>query len=262
MSINVSYSRKSLVFAIAVIFVSISCSPSYQVAQQAAHNQQVREVSKDDAWQKIDDLVKPYRDELASEMGEVIGEIEQELWKGRPESPLGNFLSDAMLQYTEGQSGLDIAFACLNYGGVRISEIPAGPLKVHHIYEVMPFDNVLVVLPLEGALLQQLLDHIAVAGGWPISSGLRFRIDQDRAVDVRINGEPLDSKRNYLVAMPDFIANGGDRCDFLINIDPIEMKEVFLRDALISWARETQSRGEHISARMEQRIIQSDAHGK
>jgi len=234
--------------------MALSCQPTYQVARQDVRNYQVREVPRDTAWQSIDEIIQPYRSQLKEEISEVVGEVEHELSKARPESSLGNFLADALLSYAQEMTEVDIDFACLNYGGVRVPSIPAGALTVEKIYEVMPFDNILVVLPLSGLVMKQLLDRIAQTGGWPISTGIHFRIDNGAAEDIIIGDMELEPEQTYYVALPDYIANGGDRCFFLPEIEPLDLRVVLIRDALIEWSRDNFQAGETISAELENRI--------
>jgi 2',3'-cyclic-nucleotide 2'-phosphodiesterase (5'-nucleotidase family) len=55
----------------------------------------------------------------------------------------------------------------------------------------------------------------ATAGAFPQVSGVTFTIDpaaapDARVTDVRVNGEPLDPGKRYVVAIPDYILKGGD----------------------------------------------------
>jgi 2',3'-cyclic-nucleotide 2'-phosphodiesterase (5'-nucleotidase family) len=55
----------------------------------------------------------------------------------------------------------------------------------------------------------------ATAGAFPQVSGLTFTIDSAatadaRVADVRVNGEPLDPTKRYVVAIPDYMFKGGD----------------------------------------------------
>ncbi len=68
---------------------------------------------------------------------------------------------------------VDAAF--VNYGGIRISQLPKGEVTSGKIFELMPFDNIVVLQKLKGSVLQEFLDLIAERGGWP-ASGIIMQI--------------------------------------------------------------------------------------
>jgi len=92
------------------------------------------------------------------------------------------------------------------------------------------------VLNMSSDMLQQFFDHIAIKGGWPVSEQVQFKLDtiQNKAINIKINGEALDSNRNYHVVMPDYIANGGDDCSMLKKM-PQQNLNVLLRDAMLEY---------------------------
>jgi 2',3'-cyclic-nucleotide 2'-phosphodiesterase (5'-nucleotidase family) len=183
--------------------------------------------------QEIEKMLKPYRSKLELEMNEVLGIAKDRLSMGRPESTLGNWFADTQLKASEEKLGKDIDFAVSNSGGIRIPEIPKGPVTRGKIFELMPFDNMLVIMELSGEKTRELVNHIALSGGWPISKELRFRINKEgKAEDVFINGEPFDVTKKYVVSLSDYVANGGSDCSFLIGL-PFENTGILIRDALI-----------------------------
>lgn len=179
--------------------------------------------------------IAPYAARLDTVMDRILAEVAVPLVKGRPESSLGNWTADLMLAAAEElYPDLDIAFAVQNYGGLRVSEIGTGPLLVSELYELMPFDNELVVVELTGAELLAFVEHTLSDGGWPVSRGLSVRREKG-TVTVRIKGQAVDPDRRYYVAAPDYVANGGDDSAML------EGKRQFgsgrlVRDLLIEYA--------------------------
>jgi len=199
------------------------------------------------------DMIEPYREVLWSEMNEEIGRCTQPLVKERPEGTLCDWVADVMKMEAEKFSASPVDLAIANYGGIRINTLPAGAVTLGRIYEVMPFDNALVILDMTGAQLQDLLNHIAADGGWPISKELRFRIDNGAAVDVTVRGLSLESTRTYRVALPDYIANGGDRLDMLREL-PRESLSYLVRDALITHVRNLTAAGQSIVVEKDGRL--------
>lgn len=197
-------------------------------------------------YNEVDDLppdtemtafIAPFKAVLDAEMNETIGELSEKISMGRPESTLGNWFADIQQIQTQQILKRPVAFSTTNSGGMRIPEIAAGPIRKGTIYELMPFDNQLVAMDMEGTLVQVLLDHIAVGGGWPISSSVRFKIDaEEKATQITINGQPLDPNAIYTVGLSDYIANGGSGCEFLVG-RPYEAPGVLIREAVIDFLK-------------------------
>jgi 2',3'-cyclic-nucleotide 2'-phosphodiesterase (5'-nucleotidase family) len=201
-------------------------------------------------------IIAPYRAELAQSMEEIIGRVPRELTKDRPESTLGNWLAD--LLYTEAvrYSDRPVDFAVQNQGGIRINSLPAGNMPVRTVYELMPFDNELVLMELDYTTTRSLIDHIAAEGGWPVSKHLRLRITPEgKATDITLHDRPLDPARNYVVALPDYVANGGSDSDFLVGKPHIKTDKM-IRDLILLHAREAYEQGRAVTAELDGRIRQ------
>jgi len=148
---------------------------------------------------------------------------------------------------------VDAAF--MNYGGIRLNQIPPGPLTVGKLYELSPFDNFIVLLNIRGDVLRQFLDHIAAKGGWPVA-GLRMSITGKKAQGVMIGGKPLTDDAQYTIAVLDYTANGGDDCFMLTNL-PQQNGGWLLRDQLQEYFMQLQKEGKSITASIEGRITTS-----
>ncbi len=197
-------------------------------------------------------LIQPYKKTLDAQMNEVLGVCEKELNKAQPESTLGNFIADALLIQSRKTYDHEIDFSVVNYGGIRIPSLAAGNITLGKAYELMPFDNQVVVMNLKGYIVQQLCDAMAVAGGWPVS-GIEFGIRNESAVNILINGTELNFDKNYWVAMSDYLANGGDQLDFL-RTEPRYYIGIVFRDLIIDHIRSLTSQSQKISSQLDQRI--------
>ena len=89
-------------------------------------------------------LLMPYTDSVHKSMDAVIGFSINGLTKKQPESILGNFMADCMKVMAEKKFHQKVEIAFINYGGMR-SYIPKGEIFVEKIYELMPFDNLIVL---------------------------------------------------------------------------------------------------------------------
>lgn len=141
-----------------------------------------------------------------------LGRAEQALANQRPlDSPLGGLVTDAIRA-----SDPNIQIAMFNSGGLRAS-IPEGSITFGKIYEVLPFDNTLVVLSLTGAQIREILEHgLAGRYGAMEISGLRVYVDMaakdgERCRHICLSGGgEIDPGQSYVVGTNDFVFTGGD----------------------------------------------------
>ena len=187
---------------------------------------------------EMEALVAPYRDRLQSSIEEVIGEATAQLVKGTPESPLGNMAAEALLRVVNRWVDEPVDMSLTNNGGLR-TPIPAGPITVGKMFELMPFENMMVVLELDAAQVDSLTQQIARRRGEPIA-GFSFVIDATtrRARDILVNGQPLDSSRTYRLVTSDYLANGGGGMPALWTPTGRQDLTMLLREAFIEYVRE------------------------
>ena len=209
------------------------------------------EINADDP---LEVMISDYREEVDAEMNEVIGVCASNLVKGKVNSSMGNFVSDLLLSEAIKQTGLDVDFAVQNYGGLRINEVTQGEITKGKIFELMPFDNLLVVVEMSGQDVQNLCNRIADYGGWPISEGVSFKITNGIAEEIKVNGKALDEGRSYYVALPDYVANGGDTCPFMIGLPQTDTGK-YIRYLLISGIEEITAQGKQVKYNPSIRII-------
>jgi 2',3'-cyclic-nucleotide 2'-phosphodiesterase (5'-nucleotidase family) len=203
--------------------------------------------------QEIDMMVAPYKVQLDSKMNEIIATLGADLVKRQPESTMGNWVADGML-WGANQDNFKADFAISNYGGMRVPVISAGPLTVGEMYELSPFDNLLLIVDVPGNIVDTLFQYIASRDGWPVSKNIKLAISQKKLISATINGAAVDPGKIYKVAMPDYVANGGDDAHFLIPLPRVSTDKM-QRNVLIDFARNAGKSGEVIYTRTEGRIV-------
>ncbi|MEP7170325.1 MAG: 5'-nucleotidase C-terminal domain-containing protein [Bacteroidota bacterium] len=198
----------------------------------------------------------PYKTKLEAEVNVLIGKTSQVISKDQPEGLLGNFVADLSLEesrkyyYPEDNKNVDFSF--FNNGGLRAA-LPAGEITKRNIFEVMPFENELIVLTLKGSDLNQLLKYIVSKGGIPVG-GIRMKIKNKEAVDVMINNAPYDSTKIYKAVTSDYLANGGDNLSFLAEIKQRDYVNLKIRDAMIEYIQQLNKDGKTIDPKIDGRI--------
>jgi 2',3'-cyclic-nucleotide 2'-phosphodiesterase (5'-nucleotidase family) len=200
--------------------------------------------------------IAPYKTALDKEMNEVLILSESVFNKGEPEGELGDLTADIILAEASKKykvkDNIPLQFCVLNNGGLRVP-LPKGEITRGKAFELMPFENEMVVLTLTGERTQQLLDFIAGKNGMPVA-GLKMGIRNGKAVNVLIQGQPFDAAKNYTLVTSDYLANGGDKMDFLKDPVRYESLSYKLRDAIISYLKEEHAKGNKLNAKTDGRI--------
>ena len=225
-----------------VAIIIIACSPSYNLQ---SYNDEVIEVQSP-VDSTVLAIITPYQNGIESQMNEVLCVSEMEMKKGKPESLLGNFVTDLCLNYAD-------AHVCvMNNGGLR-SSLPKGNITRGDIYTLMPFENELVVLELDIESFKGLVDYITKRGGEPFS-GMTLKASS-KGYDIEEVTRMEDffdfNKGNKIrVLTSDYLANGGDKMWFFKDKEQNKVG-IKLRDAIIDHC----SKSDTISSKLDNRLI-------
>ena len=196
--------------------------------------------------------IQPFRVDLDKKMGVVIGSAAVALRKGKPEAPLNNFIADLMLERANREFDKPVHAALTNRGGLRAA-IPEGPVTLGNIYEVMPFENELVVLEMNGMQLLTLAKEIGEVGGEPIS-GMLLEFQGENLAKMTVNGQPVENDSIYYLTTTDFLSSPGRNRFAILSTVPRIFLGVTLRDAIIEKIEELNASGEKVSAQTDGRI--------
>ncbi|MBB6498631.1 5'-nucleotidase C-terminal domain-containing protein [Pedobacter cryoconitis] len=229
-----------------------SCSSNYHLVKSNRTEYAVTKEVKADS--SIIRTYQPYKLKLDSQMNVILGYSENLLEKKMTggESVLGDFFSDAALaEARKTDPQIDFTMPSTN-GGLR-NDLPSGAITLANVFQLMPFENELIVFEIKGTEVQSLLDYIARTGGQPVS-GLKMKIVAGKPAAVIINGQPFDQTKNYHVLTSDYIAGGADGISCFKKPVASKVLNLKIRDALISYIKETQARGEKISTKLDGRI--------
>ena len=200
-------------------------------------------------------LIAPYHDKVTSQMAEVLGTAPAPLTKSPGESPLANFVADLQRERASQVLGQPIPLGVMTNGGLRAG-LPAGPVTLGSVFELMPFENELVVLDAPGLVVQQLFDYAAHAK--MAVSGATYTITFDGLPkDIRIGNQPFDVNQNrtWPIAISDYLATGGDNMGFFKTLPP-RHTNVLLRTAIADYIRTLTKAGKPVVARVEGRVKQ------
>ena len=125
------------------------------------------------------------------------------------DSPLGNLFADIIKNHAS-----EADFALHNTGGVRV-DIIKGDITKRDIVSAFPFPNKVMLVRVNGAFIKKLIAKSLYEKRslFQFSDNVKveFRWKHNRAeiVSIKINGKDLDKDKMYLIAVNDYIANGG-----------------------------------------------------
>lgn len=198
-------------------------------------------------------LIAPYHDRVTAQMTEVLGAAPEPLVKSPGESPLANFVADLQRARASKVLGGPIPLGVMTNGGLRAG-FAAGPVTLGAVFELMPFENELVVVDAPGPVVQQLFDyaaHVKMA-----VSGATYSVTFDGLPkNIRIGGQPFDvnDARTYSIAISDYLATGGDNMTFFKAV-PMRHTNVLLRTAIADHIRDLTKAGQPVTAKVEGRV--------
>lgn len=244
--------KKSVLFVL-VILLSIGCAPRKWVMTGYKTSKIAIDASSDSlADKQMLAFIQPVKQELDKEMDQVVGFSEVEMKSDKPESLLSNWTSDIYRLAASEFLKQPVDIAVVNMGSLR-SQLPAGNLTVRDIFQLMPFENELVILWLKGSEVSRLLGIFAKEGGQGVS-GISMEIVDGKAQNVRVGGEPLDVDKLYSIATNDFLAGGNDRMVPLATPEKRVDTGLKIRNILMEYVIRENRNGNKINAKLDGRI--------
>ena len=188
---------------------------------------------------EIDAFIKPFRDHINKDLDSVLAYSADTYSKsnGNLNTAIGNFIADAV--YSESnpvfnkRTGKNIDMVILNHGGIR-SIIPKGDLTPRTAYQLMPFENSIVVVALKGYQIDNLTNYLKTRKRAHPISKLKLVLDAEfNIVETTIKGEKVEANKTYYVATNDYLYNNGDNMSFFKPNDSLYTLNYKVRNALI-----------------------------
>lgn len=201
------------------LFFVVSCAKqNYYVSK--VEGKRINITDKYSQNQDIENYIKPYREHINKDLDNILAYCPETLDKsdGKWQTTIGNLMADVTLQrgnlVFKAREKKDIDLCILNNGGIR-AILPKGNVSTRTAYEIMPFENSLVVVALKGEQILEMVDYfIATQKPHPLS-GITFTIGKDKvAKNILVQGKPIDKDTIYYVATNDYLSNGGDNMNF------------------------------------------------
>lgn len=188
---------------------------------------------------EIEEFIKPYRDNIQKDLDSVLAYSLNTYSKtdGDFNTAIGNFMADAIYSeanpFFKSRTGKDIDMVLFNHGSIR-SDLNKGNVSKRTAYQLMPFENSVVVTALKGNQIDSLINYLTKAKiAHPVSK-LKLILDHDfNIVEAKIKGKDIKQNETYYVATSSYLLNGGDSMYFFKPNDSVYYLNYKIRSILI-----------------------------
>lgn len=220
-------------------FLGISClHQSRQFSKVTTETSQLDTLVGQDS--SLIEVYAPYKKKMNEEIHKVLSYAPKHLTRadGKMQSSLGNLIADLMFEKANSlfdeETGKEIDFVFSNYGGIR-SGIWEGDVRVAHVFNLMPFDNTIVVVELTREKVEALFQFFLENNrAHPLSKQVQVTIKNKKTIKVLIHGKPLEDK-TYFVATSNYLQKGGDHMNFFANPKSLYDSNFLIRDAIAEY---------------------------
>jgi 5'-nucleotidase / UDP-sugar diphosphatase len=164
----------------------------------------------------LEAFLQPFKEKGDATLQVEIGQAEVEFIGRRDvvrsqETNLGNLVTRAF------QTKFQADLAILNSGGLRDS-IYQGKVTYESVLMVLPFGGEVVTAELSGKELKAYLEFVVFnqnpgSGSFPQMSNITIKgnLESKTITELRVGGKKVCPSKKYLIALPEFIAGGGDK---------------------------------------------------
>ncbi|WP_245940259.1 5'-nucleotidase C-terminal domain-containing protein [Seonamhaeicola aphaedonensis] len=191
--------------------------------------------------QNIEAFVRPYREHINKDLDSVLAYSPSTYTKDDDElnTALGNLMCSIV--FSEGnpifnkKTGKNIDAVVLNHGGIR-APISAGAITTRTAYQVMPFENKIVVAGIKGNKVIEIVDFLVKSKRAHPFLGLKILLDQEyNLIEASINGESININKTYYIATSDYLYNSGDNMLFFKPNESVVNLDYKIRNAMIDY---------------------------
>ena len=233
----------------------LSCSHSQKPVRAKAENISISK--KMEAVKEIEETIKPYKVALDKTMNQVLSYSVDTYSKkdGDYNTAIGNLMADAVFELTnpvfQSRTKKNIDIVLLNHGGIR-SILPKGNVTTKTAYNLMPFENSVVVTALKGSVVLEMTEFLENAKKAHPISGLELVLNANNSYHkILVGGKAVELSKTYYVATNDYLYNGGDRMDFFKKSDTLYDLNYKIRNVLLDYF----SKNDTLNPTIDQRFL-------
>jgi 2',3'-cyclic-nucleotide 2'-phosphodiesterase (5'-nucleotidase family) len=206
--------------------------------------------------QRAAGFLQPFKHQVDSVMGPVVGRSAKYMTAQRPEGTLSNLLADILVwagkDYNEKPD-----FGVYNMGGVR-ADLPKGIITYGDVLDIAPFENKIAFTTLSGTDVLALFSQMAAVGGEGVSHAVRMVITEDgKLVSATISGQPVEAQKDYRIATIDYLLGGTVKIEAFKrgrNVNSPQDKSNNSRFIIMDYFKDVTKQGKEVDAQIEGRI--------
>ena len=230
----------TIIYAIVIYTTAISCKEESHYAPERIKGEIIPINQNSPTSEEITQAILPYKEAIQAEMDSVLAIAPASYTKkdGKLNTAVGNMMADAVYEMAnpifQKRTGYPFNAVLLNYGGIR-SALNKGNITTRTAYELMPFENEVVVVELSGKQMRSLFEYLKGGSAHPIA-GMEVQLSATGdLLRTQVQGQDIDDNETYFVATSDYLKNGGDHMTFFenpVSTLPLDYK---IRNVLIDY---------------------------
>lgn len=235
--------RQKIYILLAFCFIIISlqsCKKEATFAIQKVESTTILIQTNIPEDEHISEIITPYKKKVDVAMESTLAYAPRSLTKkdSKYNTAIGNMMADAVFEMAnpvfQGRTGYPFNAVLLNHGGIR-SILSKGDVTTRTAFEIMPFENEVVVVELSGKQMRQLFEYLAAGTAHPISGMQLILGINNNIVDARIQGQPIIDNETYFIATSDYLQRGGDNMTFFGKPVSVLTLDYKIRNVLIDY---------------------------
>lgn len=249
MMVNVK--KNTISFRFFVILLTFSCFFSCKTNEYSNYKIEGKKIgitAEKGENSQIENYIAPFRANITKDLDNVLAFSPETLdkSKGKWQTSIGNLLAQVVLDLGtpifEKREKKQIDFCLLNHGGIR-AIIPQGNVTTRTAFEVMPFENSLIIVGLKGNKVKEMANYLITEKKPHPLSGIKIFVNKDNlnVNRIEINGKTVKDDVMYYIATSDYLSNGGDNMTFFKESEIKYDMDYKLRNMLIDYFKKVDS---------------------
>ncbi|WP_247666504.1 5'-nucleotidase C-terminal domain-containing protein [Aquimarina sp. MMG015] len=260
--IDHNYLRKNMIdksfLLLTFILVFSSCKKKEHLIKVEGVRIEINDTTLDNS--DVEAFIKPYKEHVNKTLDSTLAYAPETYSKrdGNLNTAIGNLMADIVLEQanpffiSKTKSAIDMVL--LNQGGIR-APIPKGNVTARTAYQVMPFENSIIVVEMNGAHIKELISYLQKSRKAHPISGLKLTVNEDfNIVKALINDMEINEDKVYFVATNDYLYHGGSEMYFFKKAGKAHKLNYKIRNAMIDYFKKVDT----IAPKIDDRFLQTN----
>lgn len=217
-----------------------SCKKKSEFTLQKVQSAPIKVDTYNNEDSSVLSFIAPYKTRVDLELDSVLAFAPKRLSKkdSKYNTAIGNMMADAVFEMAnpvfKSRTGYTFNAVLLNYGGIRAG-LPEGDITTRTAYEIMPFENEVVVVELSGLQMKKMYQYLSHGVAHPISN-LQITLNTNGTLkEALIQGHQVIDNETYFIATSNYLQEGGDRMTFLGKPVSLLSLDYKIRNVLIDY---------------------------